>query len=88
MSGLIDAVLGFFGDILAFLHDLVASVPFLADAAWGWAIVLLTLVVRIALLPLAIKQTRSMRAIRRTGTYPLKRHQLSIRARSRSMSKE
>ena len=31
--------------------------------AWGWSIIALTLVVRILLLPLAIKQTRSMRAM-------------------------
>jgi YidC/Oxa1 family membrane protein insertase len=63
VSGIIDAVIGFFGGVLAFLHDLVAQVGFLEGAAWGWAIILLTLIVRIALLPLAIKQTRSMRAM-------------------------
>lgn len=56
-------VIEFFGRVLEFLHDMVAVVPALEPHAWGWAIVLLTLVVRIALLPLAIKQTRSMRAM-------------------------
>jgi YidC/Oxa1 family membrane protein insertase len=63
VSGITNAVTSFFGDILRFLHDLVAQVGFLEAAAWGWAIILLTLIVRIALLPLAIKQTRSMRAM-------------------------
>lgn len=33
--------------------------------AWGWAIILLTVAVRVVLLPLAIKQTTSMRAMQR-----------------------
>ncbi len=37
--------------------------PLFGEHAWGWAIIALTLLVRIALLPLAIKQTRSMRAM-------------------------
>ncbi len=43
------------------LHDLIAQVGFLEAAAWGWAIIALTLVVRILLLPLAAKQFTSMR---------------------------
>jgi hypothetical protein len=58
-----DNILNVFEGTLRFLHDLVASVGFLEAAAWGWAIVLLTLIVRVLLLPLAIKQTRSMRAM-------------------------
>jgi YidC/Oxa1 family membrane protein insertase len=50
--------------VLRFLHDLTAPL-FGAGAAWGWAIILLTVVVRVALLPLAIKQTNSMRAMQR-----------------------
>ncbi|HUH07794.1 MAG TPA: YidC/Oxa1 family membrane protein insertase [Egibacteraceae bacterium] len=34
-------------------------------AAWGWGIVLLTILVRLFLLPLAVKQTRSMRAMQK-----------------------
>lgn len=64
-SEFVDVVLGAFTAALTFLHDVVASVPFLAPAAWGWAIVLLTLVVRVLMLPLAIKQTRSMRAMQK-----------------------
>jgi YidC/Oxa1 family membrane protein insertase len=36
---------------------------FTGAASWGWAIIGLTLVIRILLLPLAIKQIRSMRAM-------------------------
>jgi YidC/Oxa1 family membrane protein insertase len=57
----IDTVLNAFEAALTFLHDIFVT-PF-GDNAWGWAIIALTLVVRIALLPLAIKQTRSMRAM-------------------------
>ncbi len=56
-----DSVLGFLETVLTFLHDIV--VPVFGVHSWGWAIILLTLVVRILLLPLAIKQTRSMRAM-------------------------
>ncbi|MBY5161251.1 membrane protein insertase YidC [Salsipaludibacter albus] len=54
-----------FKDIFAggieLLHTWIAQVPFLADASWGWAIIALTVVVRIILLPLAAKQFTSMR---------------------------
>lgn len=56
-----------FVDFLAVLltgfHDVLVSIPIINLAAWGWAIILLTVAVRIVLLPLAIKQTRSMRAM-------------------------
>jgi YidC/Oxa1 family membrane protein insertase len=60
-QSLSDSVLGFLESVLTFLHDLVE--PFFGIHSWGWAIILLTLVVRVLLLPLAIKQTRSMRAM-------------------------
>ena len=63
MAEIGNAVTTFFGNVLEFLHDIVAMVPFLESAAWGWSIILLTLIIRIMLLPLAIKQTRSMRAM-------------------------
>jgi YidC/Oxa1 family membrane protein insertase len=56
-----DSVLAFLESVLTFLHDLV--VPVFGVHSWGWAIVLLTLIVRVLLLPLAIKQTRSMRGM-------------------------
>ena len=58
---MIDTILGFVESVLTFLHDLF--VPLFGDNSWGWAIIALTLLVRVALLPLAIKQTRSMRAM-------------------------
>jgi YidC/Oxa1 family membrane protein insertase len=60
MSELWQALVGGLADILVALHDFTA--PVFGAYAWGWAIILLTLVVRIILLPLAIKQTTSMRA--------------------------
>jgi YidC/Oxa1 family membrane protein insertase len=57
----IDSVRGFVESVLTFLHDLL--LPIFGANSWGWAIIALTLIVRIALLPLAIKQTRSMRAM-------------------------
>jgi YidC/Oxa1 family membrane protein insertase len=58
---LADSVLAFLEGVLTFLHDLV--LPVFGVHSWGWAIILLTLVVRVLLLPLAIKQTRSMRGM-------------------------
>jgi YidC/Oxa1 family membrane protein insertase len=57
----IDTVRGFVESVLTFLHDVLF--PIFGGASWGWAIIALTLIVRVALLPLAIKQTRSMRAM-------------------------
>jgi YidC/Oxa1 family membrane protein insertase len=56
-----DTSLGALEAALTFLHDVVE--PLTGVHAWGWAIILLTLAIRILLLPLAIKQTRSMRAM-------------------------
>jgi YidC/Oxa1 family membrane protein insertase len=55
------SILGVFSSVLEFIHDLVE--PVFGVHSWGWAIIGLTLVVRILLLPLAIKQTRSMKAM-------------------------
>ena len=41
--------------------------PIFGAHAWGWAIIALTIVIRILLLPLALKQTRSMRAMQALG---------------------
>ena len=60
-SSFADAVLGFFEGVLTFLHNMVE--PVFGVHSWGWAIILLTLIVRVFLLPLAIKQTRSMRGM-------------------------
>ena len=52
---------GALGDLLTFLHDWLE--PLTGVFAWGWGIVALTLVVRLLLLPLAIKQITSMRGM-------------------------
>lgn len=61
MSELWQGLLGFFADILLQLHDVTE--PLFGGYAWGWAIILLTLLVRTLLLPLAVVQTRSTRAM-------------------------
>ena len=61
MREFFQPVLDVFSSILLFIHDL--AVPLFGVHSWGWAIIGLTLIVRILLLPLAIKQTRSMKAI-------------------------
>jgi YidC/Oxa1 family membrane protein insertase len=60
-SSIGQSILAFLESVLTFLHDLVE--PVFGIHSWGWAIILLTLIVRVLLLPLAIKQTRSMRAM-------------------------
>src|SRR5687768_14921371 len=54
---LLDVIEG----VLRFFHT--AMEPLFGLHAWGWAIILLTVAVRVVLLPLAIKQTRSQRAM-------------------------
>jgi YidC/Oxa1 family membrane protein insertase len=58
-NGLVDGL----KEVLVLFHSLLEPVS--GSWAWGWAIVLLTVAVRLALLPLAIKQTNSMRAMQR-----------------------
>ncbi len=54
-------LVGGLADILRFFHDAVE--PVVGPYAWGWGIILLTLAVRLVLLPLTIKQTSSMRGM-------------------------
>ena len=61
MSQLWNGFRDLFVDALEILHGLFAFIG--DEPAWGFAIIALTLIVRILLLPLAIKQTRSMRAM-------------------------
>jgi YidC/Oxa1 family membrane protein insertase len=61
MRELSDTVLGAFSAVLEFLHGLFE--PVFGIHSWGWAIIALTILVRVLLLPLAIKQTRSMKAM-------------------------
>jgi YidC/Oxa1 family membrane protein insertase len=60
VSQIWNSILDAFESALAGLEQLLS---FTGAASWGWAIIALTVVVRIVLLPLAIKQIRSMRAM-------------------------
>lgn len=55
IANIFQPLIDIFEPVLVFMHDLVGS--------WGWAIVLMTVVIRALLLPLAIKQYKSMRAL-------------------------
>lgn len=61
MSDLWNGFRDLFISALDLLHGLFSFVG--DEPAWGFAIIALTLIVRILMLPLAIKQTRSMRAM-------------------------
>lgn len=61
MSQIWQSIQGVFASGLELLHGLFE--PVFGEAAWGWAIIALTLVVRVGLLPLARKQFTSMRAM-------------------------
>lgn len=65
MSELWQGLLGGLADILIWFHNVTE--PVFGRFAWGWAIILLTLAVRVVLLPLAIKQTSSMRSMQALG---------------------
>ena len=56
-NGLLDGLRG----VLEFFHGVLE--PTFGEHSWGWAIILLTVTVRLVLLPLAIKQIRSQRAM-------------------------
>lgn len=49
--------------LLTFFHDIYEGLPLVGAWPWAWAIVTLTIVVRLVLLPLAVKQINSMRAM-------------------------
>lgn len=57
-----NGIVGAFAQALLWLHDVL--VPLTGEeVAWGFAIIALTFLIRLFLLPLAIKQIRSMRAM-------------------------
>lgn len=62
MSQIWQSIQGVFARGLELLHEAFVAVG-LGDASWGWAIIALTLIVRIGMLPLARKQFTSMRAM-------------------------
>ena len=63
MGQIWDALVGALASTLRVYEGLLE--PVFGDFAWGWAIILLTFTVRLLLLPLAVKQTNSMRAMQR-----------------------
>ena len=63
ISGLFDGISRALGVILRFFNELLE--PALGDLSWGFAIILLTVAVRLLLVPLAVKQINSMRAMQK-----------------------
>jgi YidC/Oxa1 family membrane protein insertase len=57
-ANILQPLVDVFETILRFFHDSIGS-------SWGLSIILLTIVVRAALLPLAVKQFRSMQSLQR-----------------------
>jgi YidC/Oxa1 family membrane protein insertase len=57
-ANILQPLVDVFESVLKFFHDSIG-------ASWGLSIILLTIVVRAALLPLAVKQFRSMQALQR-----------------------
>src|SRR5436305_15279017 len=57
-ANILQPLVDVFEGVLKIFHDS-------AGASWGLAIILLTIVVRAALLPLAVKQFRSMQGLQR-----------------------
>jgi YidC/Oxa1 family membrane protein insertase len=61
-ANILQPLVDVFESILTFFHDSVG-------ASWGLSIILLTIVVRAALLPLAVKQFRSMQSLQRIAPH-------------------
>jgi YidC/Oxa1 family membrane protein insertase len=61
-ANILQPLVDVFESILKFFHDTFG-------ASWGLSIILLTIVVRAALLPLAVKQFRSMQALQRIAPH-------------------
>ncbi len=62
LSGIWNSFLDVIATALTTLHNILEPL-FGFDAAWGWSIIGLTIIVRTLLLPLAVKQIRSMRGM-------------------------
>src|SRR3954454_4427451 len=61
-ANILQPLVDVFESVLVFFHDSIS-------ASWGLSIILLTVVVRALLLPLAIKQFRSMQALQRIAPH-------------------
>lgn len=59
--GILDGISGALGSVLRVMHTFLE--PLFAEFSWGFAIILLTVAVRLLLFPLAVKQIHSMRAM-------------------------
>ena len=59
LANIFQPLINVFEAVLVFIHDNVVG------GSWGFAIVGLTIVVRAALLPLTLKQVKSMQAMQR-----------------------
>jgi YidC/Oxa1 family membrane protein insertase len=64
ISDALDPLINFFGAMLVAIHGLIGS--------WGWSIIAMTFLIRAALIPLTLKQIRSMQA--------MQKHQPEIKA--------
>src|SRR3954449_2273924 len=61
-ANILQPLVDVFESVLKFFHDSIG-------ASWGLSIILLTIVVRAALLPLAVKQFRSMQGLQRIAPH-------------------
>src|SRR3954463_16120473 len=61
-ANILQPLVDVFESVLTFFHDTVG-------ASWGLSIILLTFAVRAALLPLAVKQFRSMQSLQRIAPH-------------------
>lgn len=58
-----NGIVGALAQALLWLHD--GLEPLTGELAWGFAIIVLTVIIRLLLVPLAVKQINSMRAMQR-----------------------
>src|SRR4051795_2202608 len=79
-ANILQPLVDVFESVLKFFHDTLGS-------SWGLSIILLTIVVRAALLPLAVKQFRSMQALQRIAP-PLKQLQEKYKGDKQRLQQE
>jgi YidC/Oxa1 family membrane protein insertase len=60
LANIFQPLIDIFGPVLVFFHSILGG-------SWGWSIVLLTVVIRALLLPLAFKQMHSMQKLQRVA---------------------
>jgi len=60
LANIFQPLIDIFGPVLVAFHDFLGG-------SWGWSIILLTVVIRALLLPLAFKQFHSMQKLQRVG---------------------